>query len=291
MKNLFLSLGLLLNFLCKAQLPAGTDIFLTECKFEKGKSVFLAPINITNRAGYDNQPSFSEDGQFIFYSAVKENNQADIFYYSIPQKTTTRITNTSESEYSPRVSQDEKYISVVRVERDSSQRFRKFSFDNFVVSAICNSIDSIGYYNWTNDSTFIFFKITEPPSLWLSEVRNCGEKFLASKVGRCIQPVSKEEVFFTQVIDSTRWICRLNLKSFKVDKMFACLKGSEDFIVYNETNFIMASGAKLFKYNSKKSKTWEELVDFSAQSIKNIKRISISKDATKIAFVNDSQTP
>ena len=41
---------------------AGTDIYLVDLTRDDNVR-FGTPVNVTNRAGYDNQPSFTPDGQ------------------------------------------------------------------------------------------------------------------------------------------------------------------------------------------------------------------------------------
>ena len=79
-------------------------------------------MNITNRKGYDNQPSFSADEKLIYYVSVREDKQADIYSYNLKNKKTERFTKTLESEYSPSVNSDGLTLSSVVVEKDSSQK-------------------------------------------------------------------------------------------------------------------------------------------------------------------------
>ena len=41
------------------------------------------PVNITNRSGYDNQPSFSKDEKSIYFTSIRNDKQADIYLYNI----------------------------------------------------------------------------------------------------------------------------------------------------------------------------------------------------------------
>ena len=64
---------------------AQTDIWLIDFNDDKKLDISTAK-NITNRKGYDNQPSFSQDGKGLYYtkmlSTTQGEQQADIFYYN-----------------------------------------------------------------------------------------------------------------------------------------------------------------------------------------------------------------
>ena len=281
----------LFPFYSFAQIPNGTDIFLADCKFNQQKIIIENPVNITQREGYDNQPRFADDGKSIYYVAIKEDKQADIYNYDIATKAIKLLTTTAESEYSPIITPNQKSFSVVRVEKDSTQRLWQFPLDCSRPSLVCSGIDSIGYYNWVSDTSFVFFKVTEPPTLWLANTKNNSEKYLTNKCGRSIHKKNNSEIYFTQVIDTTRWICSMNLNDKKIKPIVACISGSEDFIAPEKGYFIEGSGSKLFSYSDVKSKTWQQIADFSQQGVASIKRISMSNDKTKIAFVSDNSKP
>src|SRR3954470_12234963 len=106
----------------QAQLPE-TDLWLFKLQTDKQKNlVATKPINITNRKGYDNQPSFSNDGKRIYYSSIKEDKQADIYYYDLKKKKNIQLAYSAESEYLPVQSANGKFITCVVVEKDSSQK-------------------------------------------------------------------------------------------------------------------------------------------------------------------------
>ena len=98
-----------------------TEIFLAPLSVENGVAVVGAPVNVTRHAGYDNQPSFTPDGAAILYTSQRD-GQTDVYRYDLRDRSTTPLTDTPESEYSPAVAPDGRSITVVRVEADSAQR-------------------------------------------------------------------------------------------------------------------------------------------------------------------------
>src|SRR5512142_3166495 len=83
--------------------PPGTDIYLAPLTVAAGRIGVGTAVNITNRTGYDNQPSFTPDGASILYTSVREDGQADIWRYDLRDRSTHQVTHTPESEYSPTV--------------------------------------------------------------------------------------------------------------------------------------------------------------------------------------------
>jgi hypothetical protein len=52
-------------YMLAAQAPPGTDIYLVEMGSSSGVPSFGSVTNVTDRAGYDNQPSCSPDGAVL----------------------------------------------------------------------------------------------------------------------------------------------------------------------------------------------------------------------------------
>src|SRR2546427_86768 len=127
--------------------PAFSDIFIVDVKHERGGMWFSQPVKITTFAGYNNQPSFLPDGRSILYTSIRD-KQADIYRYDLRSGTTSQVTNTPESEYSPTMMPDGKNISVVRVEADGMQRLWKFPLGIGQPSLILERIKPVGYHWW-----------------------------------------------------------------------------------------------------------------------------------------------
>src|SRR4051812_38049645 len=68
--------------------PPGTDIFLAPLSVSGAKTTVGTPVNITARAGYDNQPSFTPDGRSILFTSIRAGGQSDIYRYDLASKRT-----------------------------------------------------------------------------------------------------------------------------------------------------------------------------------------------------------
>ena len=61
-----------------------TEIYLFDLKELDGQITISNPINISKSEGYDNQPSFTEDGSAVLFSSFRD-GQADISKYFIQE--------------------------------------------------------------------------------------------------------------------------------------------------------------------------------------------------------------
>src|SRR5512146_1399537 len=85
--------------------PPDTEIFLAPLTAAgEGLPAVGQPINISNSAGYDNQPFFTPDGKSVLFTSIRgDGKQTDIYRYDIASRTGDRVTNTTESEHTPTV--------------------------------------------------------------------------------------------------------------------------------------------------------------------------------------------
>src|ERR1043165_6488820 len=96
-----------------AQVASNPEIFLMPMSVRGNAITVGTAVNVTNRPGYDNQPSFTADGRQLYFTSTRADSQADIYRYNIAAKTTDRVTKTApESEYSATQMPDAKSVSV-----------------------------------------------------------------------------------------------------------------------------------------------------------------------------------
>ncbi len=290
MKKQIILFGLLfITSTIVAQLP-DTDIWLLDIKATKDSVVLKNPVNITRRKGYDNQPSFSPDGKYILYTSVREDKQADIYKYDLTTKTISQFTKTPTSEYSPTFMPDGKNISVVMVEADTTtQRLWKFPIKGGSPSLIMKDVDSIGYHCWITKDSLALVMITKPPALEVVNVNTQKYKVIASNVGRCITSVS-ETLFYVQKQDSTKNYLSNYMKSIKERENNYYKLPNEDFAILLSFQPIYITAVKSKIMASFPFKNTDKLMmDLSNNGIKNITRIAISSDGTKMAIVAESK--
>jgi WD40 repeat protein len=269
--------------------PASSDIFVIEMSNRGGHLKLGQPVKITTFAGYNNQPSFMPDGHSILYTSIRD-KQADIYRYDLHNRTTTQVTNTPESEYSPTLMPDRKNISVVRVEADGTQRLWKFPLAGGPPSLILEHIKPVGYHLWIDDHTLALFILGakgKPNTLQIVDVPTEKAEVVAENPGRILRRIPNQNKFsFVHKISEHEWtIKEFDLRTRTSASLTPTLPGAEDYAWLPSGMLLMSKDSKLFSLVPLRGKNWEEIGDFSKAGLKGITRIAVSPNGERIAIV------
>jgi len=277
--------SLLLPMIGLAQFPE-TDIWLFQLSKIEGKYSYVNPLNIANRRGYDNQPTFSNDGKYILYVRIDSTNQADIYQYQISKKTHTNLTKSQVNEYSPTIMPQGNAISCVVVEKDSAQRIWQYNLDGTFSKILFPEIDSIGYHTWLNKDSMLYYKLTEPHSLrvvntklqdnWIADAPLRAFKKMASS-NRFLYGLKQDDVIQYREYNVTLRESII-LTSHK--------SSSEDFIWHPEFGLLKSEGSDILKYNEQ-TKQWDILFSFSALGIQKITRFMFDAKNKQLVLVSN----
>jgi len=269
-----------------AQLPE-TDIWLFKLEKKEGKYSYAIPQNITNRAGYDNQPAFSIDGKSILYVCIDSTNQADIYQYVIGKKTRTNLTKSKISEYSPTLMPDGKGLSCVVVEQDSTQRLWMLNLDGSFNQILFQNTDSIGYHTWLNSDTLLYYRLTEPHSLRAVSKTKDKDVWISDTPTRAFKKTNNSNQFIYGVKKENGVEYRVYDVLLKESNLYAKHESlNEDFIWHPELGLIKSEGSDLIRYNTV-SKQWESLLSFSSLGINKITRFVFDSKNKQLAIVSN----
>src|SRR5437899_9494457 len=152
-----------------AAAPPATDIYVASLRVVDGRVSVGAPLNVTARPGYDNQPYFLPDCRAFLYTSIRADSQADIYRYDLGPATSVRLTTTRESEYSPTPLPDGTGFSTVRVEADSTQRLWAFDLDGSRPRLVLDSIKPVGYHAWADGHALVLFVLGSPSRLQVDD--------------------------------------------------------------------------------------------------------------------------
>ena len=273
-----------------AQAP-DTEIYLIPVTSAPAGPALGAPRNITNRAGYDNQPSFTPDGRAILFTSVRDDAQADIYRYEMSSGAITRVTATDpESEYSATVIPGEQAISVVRVERDSTQRLWRFPLDGGDPSVLVENVKPVGYYAWGDATTLFMFVLGSPPTLQRGTRGAGAATILADSIGRSIHPIPGGGVsVVVKASPDEWWITRVDPATNAMERLVRTRPGQEDYAWMPDGSIVMAEGATVYRWTQ--GGEWKELARLTDPGLASVTRMAVSPDGTWLAVVGMRAAP
>jgi hypothetical protein len=219
--------------------------------------------------------------------------QTDIFKYNTQTKKVTQITSTPESEYSPQLTPDKKFLSVVRVEMDGkTQRVYKYNLNGTNPQMVWNN-PRVGYYCWMNNSELCCFVLGDSLKKDSNhlEIYNLQKAKVTERlnfdIGRTLLKRSNQYAFtFIQKIGDVWSIENLDWKSFQMEDIVSTLSGQEDYCWTSDGSLLMGKDGKLYEFTpGKDDSEWRQIADFSGTDYANFYRLAVSPSGNKLAVV------
>ncbi len=278
----------LMLFICAISFSQeATEIYLFDLIKTDDSFTLTNPINISENEGYDNQPSFTDDGTSILFTSIRD-DQTDIAIYDLEFGFRSWLTNTKGNEYSPAsIPKKKKNFSCIRLDEDDSQLLYKYSYKNKEPEVLLPSLQ-VGYYIWFDNKTIISFVLGDTQTLQVSHFK-CGIRYpIQQNIGRSFQKIPNSNLIsFISKSHETSEIYSLDPLNSNSTYITDPLEGSEDLTWTQDGSILMAKDAKVFKFKPHKDENWKEISIESDLPIKNITRLTVSPDGTKIAIVVD----
>ncbi len=278
--------------IASAQGAAGTDIHLIPLSMRDSAVVVGTPVNVTARAGYDNQPAFTPDGRALLYTSIRGDAQSDIHRFDLTTRTTSRITSTAESEYSATVMPAANRMSVIRVEADSTQRLWSFLLDGTDPQLVLTDIKPVGYHAWANDSVLALFVLGSPATLQIANARSGVARTVARGIGRSIHriPGTATISFVEKQSDSVWVIRRLDPATGAITTLVRTRPRVEDYAWAPDGSIYMADGNRLFRWKASPGSTgavseWKEVATFARPELQRLSRLAVSPGGDWLAIV------
>lgn len=272
----FVILSAARDLLVAQKAPPSADIYLVDLASHRA-------TNITNRPGYDNQPSFTPDGRAILYTSTRDDGQSDIYRYDIAARTISRVTTTPESEYSATVMPGGTRFSVIRVEKDSTQRLWSFALDGSDPKLVIASLKPVGYHAWLDANTLAMFVLGSPNALVLGDLRTGKMDTVARGIGRSLAKLPDGSGFsFTQQTDTIT--LRAMDGARKIRDITMLHRGVQDIVWLSDGSLVVGRGSKLLQL-PKDGQWWIQLADLTADGVTEITRLAVSPDGKWLAIV------
>ena len=284
--------------------PPATEVFVTSFSSSGGKVTLGKPTNISNNAGYDNQPSFTPDGKFVLFTSVRGDRKpdpansaqtgSDIYRYDLASGQLSQVTSTSESEYSPTNTPDG-HISVIRVEPDGTQRLWKFPPAGGPSQLILPDVKPVGYHAWADSGTLALYVLgapgtSEPSTLQLASVGSGKSEIIASRVGRSILKIPRGGISFvqTETIEGTprATVKELDPATKRVTDLVRVMEGatSPDLAWTPDGMLLAAHSGKLYGWR-RGDAAFAVVADLESLGLRGVTRLAVSPAGDRLAIV------
>ena len=264
-----------------------TEVYLCDIQLEYDGLIASNFQNISNNAGYDNQPSFASNNQVLF--AGHNQGQTDIALYNISNKTKSWFhTKTSGGEYSPlQLPNLKTKVSAVRLDLDGLQRLYLYDTVSQGNTELIEGLQ-VAYYDFYDADTILAAVLSNGSlDLVLSNLKSKQTDTILRNVGRSIHRVPNSKTMSYTALNEEKNQDLYVLDIATMESFFVCQLpiGIQDYTWLNDSQILIGSGSKLYIYDTFLNSKWKEIADISEHNIKDISRLAVSPDSSKLAIV------
>lgn len=264
---------------------SGSEIYLFDLQSVGDQITISNPVNVSNRKGYDNQPFFHPSLPLIYYVSARGSATTDIVEYHYGTKRRRNFTNTSEGEFSPQVTPDEKFISCILQRANGEQNLVKYPMAGGEAVMLINNL-TVGYHAWLDNATVGVFTLPRPFALHLINFTTGKDSVIATGIGRSMHRLPDQRaISYIQRIDSLDWEIKLFTGTQSSTIAKSIVSKEHDMAWMNEGEIAMSNDGKIFVMDLRHGKEWKEISIQSPFSMNTITRLAVNAEGNKIAIV------
>ena len=261
-----------------------TEVHLFDIKPNNGKWDVTNGKNISNNDGYDSQPHFYDENTIVFASS--RNGQTDIVKYTFDNGEKSFINNTPNGgEYSPQRIPNSNNVSAVRLDKNGLQRFYQYNFKTGKDTELIKDL-VVAYPMWYDKNTVISSAIVNDSlHLFVSDLKKKTNTTIAKQTGRSFHKIPNSSLVSFMKQNGKKWdVWSLNPISKETKKIIST-GTSQDMCWLPNGTILIARRNMILQFNPKTDKIWNVFHRFKDENINNISRITVNKNATKLAIV------
>lgn len=291
--------GILLvgSLLLAAALEAqgGTDIWVGELS-GSGSALSLGELrNVTRRAGYDNQPQFTPDGNSLLYTRIGDDGRSDAWRVSVNGQSRSQLTRTvRRQEYSPTPMPDGRGFSAIVVEADSTQRLWAYDWNGVPQRVIVPALKPIGYHVWIGGGNIGAFVLSQPTprdanALVLMSPQTERVDTIARGIGRAFARVPGRDAFtFVHFHGDTAVMGEVDVRTRGVRRVVVLPRGAEYHVWLPDGSALVSGNGVLYRWYEGRLETF---VDLRSRGIQDVSRLALSADGRTLAIVGADPAP
>ncbi len=263
------------------------EIFLFAYDPEAASDALSGGTNTTRRAGYDNQPFFTGEGETFLYSRG-DGIQTDIWEYDIATRRHSRITFTEKSEYSPTPSPDGRTISMVYERNNSIWHLDRDAVDDPAWSLESAGVEEpVGYFALNHETGDILFWSRYGYNVTLTHAKKPVHHFITGHAVPAtphVIPGSRHFSFVHRQDNEEVWIKAFDPETRAVWPLVPIVGSNANHAWTPDGSILQIEGAVLYRWR-KGDADWQKISDLSEHGMASASRVAVSPDGTRIAIV------
>jgi Tol biopolymer transport system component len=284
--------------------PPVTDIYLVTLSGGLPSMKLAKPRPLAVAPGYDNQPSFSADGNRILFAGNRDGKQIDVYVFDRANGRVSQLTQTAENEnsptYVPAGAGPAGSFSVVQSEFDRSgakpvpaiQRLWRFNAEGKSPQLILSDVNPVGYHAWMDADQLVLFVLGsqgKPATLQIASVKTGKAETVAEGPGRSLHriPGTRLASFVQREASGEFWIKQIDIASKTIDPLVKAVEGSSDrdyAWMPDGKTILMSAGAKIMSW-TQGAAGWTEVFDGGPHQLGAITRLAVSPKGDAVAMV------
>jgi len=263
------------------------DLLKTNDRYEIRHPRLLSGFNPD---GYTNQPYFTGTNDLLVTAGPADDLlNTDLFQLDLRSRNLTRITRTSDREYSPALSRnDGQWINcvIVEVENKDQQILWQYPLDRSGGGRpFLKQLKDVAYYCEMPAGWVAVFELGTPNKLWLVHQETGDKKFVSSSPGRTLHLTKNGELVYVHKFSDDYWFLKkFNPGTMTSEILKKTLPGSEDFAILTDDSILMGQDSKLFRLDLGTSQ-WQEIANLEEYDIRHIRRLAFN-GVNQLAIVN-----
>lgn len=269
-----------------------SDVYLFSLeKSGKGDYGLHSPkfLSDFNSGGYSNQPSFTPEGDLLLSVRRPDEDQNDIWLFSLDSRKYRRLTKTSASEYSPRIHPDEEHLTVIRKLNGNlpDQQVCNIHLRSGEMECIPGDMKDVGYYTWLGPDALGLFRIEgNAHRLSYYDVKENKSRRITTSIGRTLMSNKSNLLIYIHKFTEDHWyIKKYNPANSTIEIVTQTVAKNDDFTIAPDGTYFMGKDHLLYSFHPDRGKDWKQVADLSVYGIKYITRLAISPDSKKLVLV------
>jgi hypothetical protein len=241
-----------------------------------------APVLVTDKTGYVNQPAFTPDGNGLYFTWRPDGGQADLWLHDLRDRSERAVTCTATEEYVAGPLPDGR-LTAIRVEADLTKHLVMLAPRE---QLLFPAVTDLGAYRWVDDHTVALMTAGADgaTALAVGDLTTGAVTPIAEHVGGALAVIpGQRAISYVDTSGEHMVLRRADLATHATSELLALPDGTDTVAWLDDGSALAGSGTKLVR--ATKGGPWQEVADLAGALAGPITRVVVSADHRRLAIV------